>query len=168
MSIQIRQAQDSDWAAIWSVLKPVFRAGETYSYPRNMSESETRNAWMSVPAATFVAVNEGGDVLGTYYLKPNQPGQGAHVSNCGYVVSDKARGQGVASRMCQHSQEEAVRRGFKAMQFNLVVSSNEVAVRLWQQLGFKIVGTLPEAFNHPRLGYVDAYVMFKQLAATGE
>jgi len=102
-------------------------------------------------------------VLGTYVIRPNQPGQGSHVSNCGYVVSDAARGMGVASALCEHSQQEALRMGFRAMQFNFVVSTNEGAVRLWRKMGFEIVGTLPGAFRHPRHGFVDAYVMFKQL-----
>jgi len=165
MSISIREARNGDWHAIWAILEPVFRAGETYPYPRDITESDARHAWMSVPQATFLAVDASGEILGTYYLKPNQPGQGSHVCNCGYVVADSARGQGVASLMCQHSQEEGKNRSFKSMQFNLVVSTNEVAVRLWQQLGFVKVGVLPEAFNHPSLGYVDAYVMYKKLAA---
>lgn len=166
MRISIREAHPTDWPAIWSILEPVFRAGETYSFSREISESDAKQAWMVVPQATFVAVDEAGDILGTYYIKPNQPGQGAHVCNCGYVTGEKARGKGVASRMCEQSQEEATRRGFLSMQFNLVVSSNTGAVRLWKQLGFTIVGTLPKAFKHPSLGYVDAYVMFKALTTT--
>lgn len=166
MNISIREAQDSDWAAIWFVLEPVFRAGETYSFPRTIAESDARQAWIALPAATFVATDENGKILGTYYIKPNQPGQGAHVCNCGYVTVKEARGKGVASFMCCHSQEEAKRRNFRSMQFNLVVSSNGSAVRLWKQLGFHIVGTLPKAFNHPTLGYVDAHIMFKELATS--
>jgi ribosomal protein S18 acetylase RimI-like enzyme len=104
-------------------------------------------------------------VIGTYKLKPNQPGLGNHVCNCGYVVSPHARGRGIASALCEHSQTEAQTMGYLAMQFNLVVSSNEVAVRLWQKLGFRIIGTLPGAFRHSQLGFVDAYVMYKHLAA---
>jgi ribosomal protein S18 acetylase RimI-like enzyme len=163
MIVAIRAFQPSDWPAVWAILEPVFRAGETYSYARDITESDARKAWTSVPDATFVAV-EGERIRGTYYVKPNQPGQGAHVCNCGYVVAADARGKGIASLLCEHSQEEAVRRGFRAMQFNLVVSSNEGAVRLWRQLGYDIVGTLPEAFAHPTLGYVDAYVMYRRLA----
>ena len=115
-------------------------------------------------APVMLTADEAGMLLGTYYIKPNQPGLGAHVCNCGYIVAAAVRGQGIASRLCEHSQEEARRLGFRAMQFNLVVSTNTGAVRLWQTLGFPIVGTLPGAFNHPRLGYVDAYVMYKQLS----
>jgi GNAT superfamily N-acetyltransferase len=118
---------------------------------------------MDLPAATFVACDEQGQVLGTYYLKANQPGLGAHVCNAGYVVAPVAQGQGVAAAMCEHSQEQARALGFLAMQFNLVVSTNERAVRLWNHLGFATVGRLPGAFRHARLGLVDALVMFKTL-----
>jgi ribosomal protein S18 acetylase RimI-like enzyme len=164
MSILIREAQDTDWPQIWQIIDPVFRAGETYSYPRDISEGEARQAWMAAPEATYVATDPSGEVVGTYFIKPNQPGQGKHVCNCGYIVGDKARGRGVASQMCRHSQDIALERGFNSMQFNLVVSTNEGAVRLWKELGFEIVGVLPGAFNHPALGFVDAYVMFKKLA----
>jgi ribosomal protein S18 acetylase RimI-like enzyme len=131
-----------------------------------MSESAAHAAWVEAPTTTFVACNVDGTVLGTYFIKPNQPGQGAHVCNCGYVTSDAARGRGVAAAMCEHSQDEARRMGFRAMQFNFVVSTNEGAVRLWQRLGFAIVGTLPGAFRHPVRGYVDAHVMFKILVGS--
>jgi ribosomal protein S18 acetylase RimI-like enzyme len=143
----------------------VFRAGDTYSFAADIAEADARRAWIDVPAVTFVAVAPDGQVLGSYYLKPNQPGQGDHVCNAGYVVAAAARGQGLASRMCEQSQREAVARGFRAMQYNLVVSTNEGAVRLWQRHGFDIVGTLPGAFRHPRLGEVDAHVMYKRLGA---
>jgi len=161
--LHIRAATDADWPAIWSVLEPTFRRADTYTYPPDVTEEQARHSWMKVPTAIFVACNDQGAVLGTYVLRPNQPGQGSHVSNCGYVVSDAARGMGVASALCAHSQQEALRMGFRAMQFNFVVSTNEGAVRLWRKMGFEIVGTLPGAFRHPRHGFVDAYVMFKQL-----
>jgi ribosomal protein S18 acetylase RimI-like enzyme len=161
--LHIRAATDADWPAIWSVLEPTFRRGDTYTYASDVTEAQARHSWTQVPTAVFVACDDDAQVLGTYVIRPNQPGQGAHVSNCGYVVSDAARGRGVASALCEHSQQEALRRGFRAMQFNFVVSTNEGAVRLWQKMGFTIVGTLPGAFRHPRHGFVDAYVMFKQL-----
>jgi ribosomal protein S18 acetylase RimI-like enzyme len=160
----LRPFEPADWPATWRILEPVFRAGDTYSFAADITEEEALSVWVAAPAATFVAEDEAGRIVGTYYLKANQPGQGAHVCNCGYVVGEAARGKGIASAMCEHSQEEAVRRGFCAMQYNLVVSSNTGAVRLWQQLGFTIVGTLPEAFRHPSLGFVDAYVMYKKLS----
>jgi ribosomal protein S18 acetylase RimI-like enzyme len=161
----IQRAEESDWAQIWRLLEPIFRSGETYAFSPDITETEAHRVWIEMPQATYVAKDPLGAVIGTYYLKPNQPGLGSHVCNCGYVVSDRARGQGVASLMCEHSQREAGRMGFRAMQFNLVVSTNEGAVKLWKKLGFDVVGTLPGAFRHPRDGFVDAFIMFKKLEA---
>jgi RimJ/RimL family protein N-acetyltransferase len=162
--ITIRRFEEDDWTAVWGIIKPVFRAGETYAYPPDISEQKSHKVWVVTPTATYVAVDQDDTVLGTYYLKPNQPGLGAHVCNCGYIVAEAVRGQGVASRMCDHSQQEALAQGFLAMQFNLVVSTNEGAVRLWKKKGFAVIGTLPNAFNHPLHGFVDAFVMYKQLS----
>lgn len=156
----------ADWPALWSILEPVFREGKTYSFAADISEPGAQQVWTEAPEVTFVAKDGLGDVLGTYFLKPNQPGQGSHVCNCGYVVARHARGQGIASAMCEHSQRVARQRGYRAMQYNLVVATNTGAVRLWQKHGFDIVGTLPEAFLHPTLGFVDAHVMYKQLDST--
>ena len=164
--VTLRLFQPTDWASVWSILEPVFRAGETYPYSPNMTAAEARVAWIDQPSATFVAVNDDDKVLGTYYIKSNQSELGAHVANCGYVVAETARSQGVATAMCEHSQTEAIARGFKGMQYNLVISTNERAVRLWQHLGFEIIGTLPKAFQHKKLGYVDAYVMYKWLVVS--
>ena len=161
--ISIRPYQDSDWPVILPILHTTFAAGETYVYSPQSTETEIHQAWIDLPAATYVACAADGSVLGTYYIKANQPGLGAHVCNCGYVVSTVSEGQGIATAMCEHSQREAVAMGFLAMQFNLVVSTNERAVRLWQKLGFAIAGTLPGAFRHRRLGFVDAFVMYKVL-----
>lgn len=161
--VSIRRFTGSDWPAVWSILQATFRAGETYAFAPDITEAEGHAIWVEAPTATYVACDAEGRILGTYFLKPNQPALGAHVCNCGYVVAASAQGRGVASRMCEHSQVEAVALGFRAMQFNFVVSTNEPAVRLWQKLGFAVVGRLPGAFRHPRLGYVDAFVMFKQL-----
>ncbi len=127
-----------------------------------MSESDALSYWMGSDKETFVA-EESGVILGTYYFRPNQAGGGQHVSNCGYMVSASATGRGVAQRMCEHSIEHARSRGYRAMQFNFVVSTNERAVRLWQSLGFQVVGPLPLAFDLPTAGYVDALVMYRQL-----
>jgi RimJ/RimL family protein N-acetyltransferase len=161
--IEIRPLEDGDWAATWCIMEPVFRAGETYPFSPDIIEEEAHAVWVEMPSATFVAVDQDNEVVGTYYIKPNQPALGAHVCNCGYIVGEDARGRGIGSGMCAHSQREALSRGFRAMQFNLVVSTNEGAVRLWKKHGFEIAGTLPGAFRHPRFGYVDAYVMYKQL-----
>jgi len=162
----IRLFEEKDWEAVWRMMEPVFRAGKTYAVRRDISEAEARAAWIDKPLATFVVEDEG-EVVGTYYLKPNQEGPGGHVCNCGYIVSDRSRGRGVASRMCEHSQSEAAARGFLGMQFNLVVSTNETAVRLWKKHGFSIVGTMPGAFLHPEHGHVDAHVMYKALGTAG-
>lgn len=159
----IRRFAESDWAATWQLLETVFRAGETYAFSPDITREEARRVWVELPEATFVAVDRDNFILGTYFIKQNQPSQGAHVCNCGYIVAEGARGRGVASEMCRHSQEEALSRGFRAMQYNLVVSTNSVAVRLWQRHGFEIIGTLPKAFRHPLHGFVDAFVMYKQL-----
>lgn len=160
---QIRRYESADWPSVWPILQAIIAAGETYVFAPNSTEAEIHKAWIETPLATYVACSDQGAILGTYFLKPNQPGLGSHVCNCGYGVSVDARGQGVASAMCQHSQDEARSHGFRAMQFNFVVSTNVGAVRLWQKHGFDIVGTLPGAFLHSSLGFVDAFVMFKRL-----
>jgi ribosomal protein S18 acetylase RimI-like enzyme len=158
----IRLAQERDADSIWRILDPVLRAGETYALPRDWSRDEALAFWFLAGHEVFVAEDEG-NVVGTYYLHANQRGGGAHVANCGYVTATDAAGRGVATAMCLHSLEHAAKRGFRAMQFNLVLSSNTRAVTLWQRLGFDIVGTIPAAFDHPRLGLVDAFVMYRKL-----
>lgn len=162
----IREFEPADWPKVWALLEPVFRAGETYAVDPDITEDAARQYWTELPRQTWVAVDEGsGELLGTYYLKTNQPGPGRHVCNCGYVVAAAARGRGVASDLCRQSQDAARALGYRAMQFNCVAASNTGAVRLWQKLGYDIVGTLPGAFLHPALGEVDAHVMFKRLVA---
>jgi RimJ/RimL family protein N-acetyltransferase len=161
--ITIRLFEEQDWPGVWRMIEAVFRDGETYAISPTISEEEARDYWVELPAATYVAVDPSGTILGTYYLKKNQAGPGGHVCNCGYIVAERARGQGIASQMCEHSQREALTHGFRAMQFNLVVSTNAGAIRLWKKHGFVVIGTLPEAFDHPRHGLVDALVMYKQL-----
>ena len=158
----IRQSELRDDDAIWRILEPTFRAGETYPIPRDISRSDALNYWRTPGHIVFVA-EDAGAVVGTYYLRANNRGGGAHVANCGYVVAPEVFGRGVARAMCAHSLEQARARKFTAMQFNLVIASNERAVRLWQSLGFAIAGRLPGAFQHPRLGIVDAYVMVRSL-----
>jgi L-amino acid N-acyltransferase YncA len=158
----IRPATASDDSSIWAILEPTFRAGETYPLPRDISRADALAYWHTPGHHVFVA-EDGGGVVGTYYLRPNNRGGGAHVANCGYMVAPDAYGGGIARAMCGHSLDEARTRGFTAMQFNFVIASNERAVKLWQACGFDIVGTLPGAFRHPRSGPVDAYVMFRTL-----
>jgi ribosomal protein S18 acetylase RimI-like enzyme len=158
----IRPAGPDDNASIWRVMEPIIRAGETYALPRDMSEADALPYWHAPAHAVFVAERES-EVVGTYYLRRNQSGGGAHVANCAYMSAGWATGQGVARAMCAHSLEHARSRGFRAMQFNFVVASNTRAVALWQTFSFQIVGRLPQAFAHPTLGYVDAYVMYRAL-----
>jgi ribosomal protein S18 acetylase RimI-like enzyme len=158
----IRPATDSDRDAIWAILEPIIRAGETYPLPRGMNREEAYAFWFSPEKEVFVS-EENGRVLGTYFLKANQLGGGAHVANCGYVTSIEAQGRGVARAMCLHSLERAKERGFRGVQFNFVISSNTRAVTLWRSLGFETVGRLPEVFEHPKHGFVDAFVMYRGL-----
>ncbi len=158
----IRKAREGDFESIWPIFHDIVSRGETYPYDPQTNKKQAFEKWMVAPRATFVFERDG-KVLGTYYIKANQPGLGSHVCNCGYMVSRRARGEGLATQMCQHSQKAALELGFKAMQFNLVVAANEGAVRLWKKLGFTVVGRLPKAFNHASLGYVDALVMYKWL-----
>jgi ribosomal protein S18 acetylase RimI-like enzyme len=160
--LTIRPAMPADDAAIWAILEPVFRAGETYPIPRDVSRADALAYWHTRGHSVYVAEQDG-QIVGTYYLRANTGGGGAHVANCGYMTAQNATGRGVARAMCAHSLDEARARGFTAMQFNFVIASNVRAVRLWQSCGFSIVGTLPGAFAHPARGPVDAYVMFRTL-----
>jgi len=153
--MNIRMAQAGDAGAIWRVIGPTIRAGETYALDRDMSEADALAYWLGADRETFVA-EEGGEIVGTYFLRANQAGGGRHVCNCGYMTSAAATGRGVARAMCQHSLEYARGLGYRAMQYNFVVSTNGRAVALWQAFGFEIVGRLPGAFEHPSLGFADA------------
>jgi L-amino acid N-acyltransferase YncA len=158
----IRPAAPRDHDAIWAIMEPIIRAGETYTLPREMDKKTALSYWQSVEHEVFVA-EENGEIVGTYFLQANQRGGGAHVANCGYMTASSATSRGVGRAMCTHSLEWARARGFRAMQFNFVVSANDRAVRLWQSIEFEIVGRLPKAFLHPTLGYLDAYVMYREL-----
>jgi len=158
----VRLARPEDADAIWAILEPVVRAGETYALPRDLSRNDSVAYWFAAGHEVFVA-EEAGEVVGTYFLRSNQGGGGAHVANCGYVTAGGRSGRGVGRAMCAHSLEYASSRGFRAMQFNFVVSTNERAVRLWESFGFEIVGRLAGAFLHPRVGYTDAYIMYRLL-----
>lgn len=163
MPSQIRQATAADSDAIWDIFRAVVVTGDTYAFDSGISRDEALAYWLHPSNWRYVAEREG-NIVGTYILKANQPGLGSHVANAAFMVSPRARGFGVGRAMGEHSLSEARRLGFRAMQFNFVVSTNESAVNLWQQLGFKIVGTLPDAFRHSEKGFVDAYVMFRSLA----
>jgi ribosomal protein S18 acetylase RimI-like enzyme len=160
--MQIRAALPTDRDDIWRLLEPAIRAGETQALPQSMSREDALAYWLASGHDVFVA-EELGAKVGTYFLRANQAGNGDHVANCAYIVSPAATGRGIAQAMCKHSLGLAREKGYSAMQFNFVVSSNERAVRLWQHLGFEIVGRLPKAFRHPSLGLVDAFVMHRAL-----
>ena len=157
-----RRASDADFDAIWEIFYEVVQGGDTYPFAPETTKEEAYQIWMQTPTAAYVALAET-QIIGTYYLKPNQVGLGSHVCHAGYMVKGQARGQGVGRAMGLHSLEEARQLGFRAMQFNLVVATNQPAVKLWQELGFSVIGTLPRAFNHRRLGFVDALIMYQLL-----
>jgi L-amino acid N-acyltransferase YncA len=158
----IRKADDRDFDRIWPIFHEIVSQDETYAYSPDTDRNAAFKIWMVTPTATYVALDQG-KIMGTYYIKPNQAALGAHVCNAGFMVSSPARGRGIGRAMCEHSQTEAVKLGFKAMQFNLVVSTNKGAIKLWTDMGFSMVGTLPHAFKHKNLGFVDAVVMYKLL-----
>ena len=160
--LTIRPAVIADDVALWAILEPTFRAGESYPLPRDISRAEALAYWRSPGHTVFVA-DDAGQIVGTYYLRANRRGGGGHVANCGYIVAASAWGRGMARAMCQHSLAQARERGFSAMQFNFVIASNERAVHLWQACGFAIADRLPAAFQHPKLGPVDALVMYRIL-----
>ena len=160
--LTIRPVTSADHPAIWKILEPVIRAGETYALPRDMNEAAALAYWLAPGHQVFVAENKT-EIVGTYYLRANQLGGGSHIANCGYVTAPWATGRGIARAMCLQSLEQATEQGFRAMQFNFVVSTNEIAIRLWKSLGFSTLAQIPQAFDHPVQGLVPAYLMFRRL-----
>jgi ribosomal protein S18 acetylase RimI-like enzyme len=160
--MRIREIRADEFPRVWPVFQEVISRGDSYPYPADLALEDARTMWTTVPARCFVA-EAGDEVVGCYRLAPNHMGLGNHVANGSYMVASAARGRGVGAALCEHSLAEARRSGFSAMQFNLVVSTNTGAVRLWQRHGFDIVGTLPGAFRHALHGPVDAYVMYRGL-----
>ena len=160
--IKIRSATTKDHAAIWNIFHEIIAAGDTYAFDPQMPREEALAYWFRADTHTYIA-EENDSVVGTYILRPNQSGPGSHVANAAFMVARDAEGAGVGRRMAEHCLTEARRMGFRAMQFNFVISTNTRAIHLWDQLGFKIVGTLPGAFRHPEKGFVDVYVMYRSL-----
>jgi len=156
----IKQATNRDFDEIWSILHETFLTGDTYAFSPDMSKDEGRRLWMETPLATYVVIKED-RIVGTYFIKQNQPGLGSHICNAGYVVRKDARGEGIGKILCEHSLKEAKSFGFKGMQYNFVVSTNKPAIDLWEKCGFSIAGTLHNAYNHKEKGFVDAYVMYQ-------
>jgi L-amino acid N-acyltransferase YncA len=167
MEIKIRLATDADREAIWEMFHEVVSAGDVFAFDPQMSRADALAFWCGADMHVYVA-EENGRVLGSYYITANHAGGGSHVANAGYMVAASARGHHLGRAMCEHSLAEARRLGFRAMQFNYVVSTNESAVHLWKEFGFEIVGTLPGAFRHPQKGYVDVYVMFRSLVSDSD
>lgn len=163
-NIQITEMTEQDFEVFWPTFKEVVLAQETYAFDPNITFEEAFQLWCESPLYTFV-IKENNQILGSYYIRPNASGPSAHICNCGYMVSANSRGKGVARKLCLHSQEKALELGYRAMQFNSVVSSNDVAVNLWKKLGYAIIGTIPKAYNHKTLGMIDSYIMHKQLDA---
>jgi len=160
--LEIRAATEADHDAIWDIFHAIVAAGDTYAFELEMSRQEGLAYWFRTDTRTYVAENDG-RVVGTYILKPNKAGAGSHVANAAFMVAPDTRGLRVGRKMGEHCLGEARRLGFRAMQCNCVVSTNEAAIRLWKRLGLNIVGTLPGAFRHPEKGYVDVYIMFRSL-----
>jgi L-amino acid N-acyltransferase YncA len=160
--LTIRSAAKEDHDAVWKIFHDVVAAGDTYAFDPNISREEALSYWFRSDTHTYVA-EQGGKIVGSYILKGNQPALGSHVANAGFIVAPNARGLGVGRAMGEHCLADARRLGFRAMQFNFVVATNESAVHLWQELGFQIIGTLPAAFRHSEKGFVDVHIMFRSL-----
>jgi RimJ/RimL family protein N-acetyltransferase len=160
--MQIRPATEADNQAIWQVLEPTIRAGETYPLPRDMTREAAIAYWTAPTHETFVAILND-QIFGTYYIRPNQTGGGAHVANCGYMTAPAATGRGIARAMCHHSLAHARNRDYRAIQFNFVIATNTRAIALWESCGFTTLAHVPAAFHHPTAGYVDALIMFQTL-----
>ena len=160
--LEIRKAVEEDKPQVWKIIKTVISTGDTYVYKPESPKEKMIDYWFGTDKKTYVALYEN-TIVGTFYLKDNQPDLGSHIANAGYMVAPEARGKQVGRTMAEYSLQEAKRLGYDAMQFNFVVKSNEVAVRLWRSLGFEIIGEIPEAFNHAENGLINAYIMYRKL-----
>lgn len=160
--MNIRLATVADWPSLWSIIREVIKTGDTYTLAPDSSEADARKYWIHDVLETWVG-EEDGEIVGTYVLRANQRGLGSHVSNVGYMVRPGCRGRGIGWKLGEHSLEIARKRGFEAMQFNAVVSTNTRAVELWKRLGFSIIGTVPKGYRHQALGLVDLYIMHRFL-----
>lgn len=159
--MQIIKAQDHHFDEIWGIFHEIVQKGETYVYDPKTTKDQAYDIWMKQPNVYVGMIND--EVTGTYIMRPNFPGLGSHIANCSYMINHKFRGQGIGKALGEHSLKQAKELGFLAMQFNIVISTNQAAVKLWQSLGFQIIGTVPQGFNHQKLGYVDTYIMHRML-----
>ena len=160
--IEIRKATAEDYDAVWNIIKEVIATGDTYIYAPDSSKEKMIKEWFGENKYTYIALLDN-KIAGTFFIKQNQPDLGSHVANAGYMTAPAMAGKGIGRAMAAFSLKEAKRLGFEAMQFNMVVKSNERAVQLWKKLGFEIVGELPAVFNHKQLGLTNAYIMYKKL-----
>lgn len=163
MTLSVTQQTEDDWPEVWKVLEPAFRAGESYPLPLDVSEEDAKRYWIKTDGYNGVARDEAGEVVGVYFIRPDQGGPGDHICNAGYIIAPQARRKGYAVELCLQSQDQARSMGFKGMKYNLVVAANEGAVKAWLKAGLKIIGTVPGAFRHPTLGPVDAHIMYMAL-----
>ncbi|MBX7173963.1 MAG: GNAT family N-acetyltransferase [Pyrinomonadaceae bacterium] len=160
--LEIRKAKETDKEAVWEIIQAIISTGDTYVFAPDSPKEKMLEYWFGADKETYVAVLDN-QILGSFYLKANQPDLGSHIANAGYMVSPNAKGKGIGRKMAEFSLPEAKRLGFKAIQFNFVVKSNEIAVKLWLSLGFEIIGEIPEAFQHQDLGLVNALIMYRKL-----
>lgn len=161
-TLTIRKAGESDYDQIWEIFKAVIKTGDTYVFNPNTPKVDLQKYWFADYMETFVA-EEYGLICGTYIIKPNQTGLGNHIANCSYMVEPKSQGKGIGKQLCEHSIDFATQYGYKAIQFNIVVSTNIAALKIWKQYGFEIIGTTPNGFRHRKLGFVDTYILYKAL-----
>jgi GNAT superfamily N-acetyltransferase len=157
----ISEITKSDFELFWPFFKEIVSAQETYAFDPEMDFESAYNLWCLSPQKSYV-IKDNDLIMGSYYIKPNAAGPSSHIANCGYMVSPQSRGKGIARKLCLHSQQVAIELGYRAMQFNSVVSSNEIAIELWKKLGYEIIGTIPQAYKHKRLGLIDSFIMHKQ------
>lgn len=160
--LEIREAVEADKPQVWKIIKAVIANGDTYVFHANSSKEKMLDYWFADDKKTYVALIEN-EIVGTFYLKDNQPDLGSHIANAGYMVAPETKGKGIGRIMAEFSLHEAERLGYKAMQFNFVVKSNEIAVKLWLNLGFEIIGEIPDAFLHSKNGFTNALIMYKKL-----
>lgn len=161
--MEIREFTEADWPSVWQIYRVIVDAGETYTYDPAWTETQAHDVWVEpAPGRTFVAL-DGARIVGSSHVAPNKPGRGSHVATASFMVDASARGLGVGRALGQHALDVARADGYSSMQFNAVVESNSGAVHLWQELGFQIIGTVPEAFEHPTNGRVGLHIMYQRL-----
>ena len=160
---KIIKASEADFDKIWPVFQDTVKSGRTYVYAPDISYETAKNIWFAENFSTHITLDENNELLGAYVIRPNHRDLGSHIANAAYIVARAHRGEGIGKEMGKHSFEEAKKLGYKALQFNYVISTNEAAIKLWNSLGFQIIGTVPNAHQHPELGLVDIHIMHREL-----